>query len=194
MTRLPLEALSGASGFRRDARYAPAGSIAERAPEPQPEPIDPIASAFAEGYEAGLAEARARAAARSGADGAARDALALALPRIDTARAEGIAARLRETVAVLCEASLSPLALDPEALAARTTRAAAMLADADAGILIHLHPDDLPLVAPNLGGGWTLTPDPTLERGAIRVEGEAGGIEDGPAQWRRAIAEALGAC
>jgi flagellar assembly protein FliH len=33
-----------------------------------------------------------------------------------------------------------------------------------------------------------------LERGALRVEAANGGVEDGPAQWRQAIAEALALC
>jgi flagellar assembly protein FliH len=194
MRRLPIDALSGVSTFRRDPRFAPAGPVPEQPAAPEPKQVDPIALAFTQGYEAGLAEARAETTDRLCADNSARDSLILALPRIDTARADDLATRLRDTVAVLCEASLAPLALDPAMLSARATRAAAMLADADAAIVIHLHPEDLPLVAPGLGGDWTLTPHPTLERGAIRVVGEAGGIEDGPAQWRRTIAEALGTC
>ena len=34
-------------------------------------------------------------------------------------------------------------------------------------------------------------PDPALERGALGSRAPNGGVEDGPAQWRRAIAEAL---
>jgi flagellar assembly protein FliH len=37
-------------------------------------------------------------------------------------------------------------------------------------------------------------PDPALERGALRIETQAGGVEDGPAHWHRAIAEALAQC
>jgi flagellar assembly protein FliH len=195
MTRLLLEALSGASGFRRDTRFAPAPApVTEPLPiVPEPDPIDPVASAFAEGYEAGLAQALAEFAEHNKANEAAREPLTLALARIDAERAEDLASKLRETVAALCEATLAPLVLDREALAIRATRAAALLADADAAIVIYVNPEDLTLVAPNLGGDWTLITDPSLERGAIRVEGESGGIEDGPAQWRRAIAEALGA-
>jgi len=41
---------------------------------------------------------------------------------------------------------------------------------------------------------WEVLADPSLERGAIRVEGTSGGVEDGPATWRKAIAEALARC
>ena len=33
-----------------------------------------------------------------------------------------------------------------------------------------------------------------LERGAVRVEGAIGGVENGPEQWRRSIEEALRQC
>ena len=45
-----------------------------------------------------------------------------------------------------------------------------------------------------LAPGLTLVPDATIERGALRIDTEDGGVEDGPGQWRQAIAEALSAC
>ena len=57
-----------------------------------------------------------------------------------------------------------------------------------------LNPDDLALVAPRLPSEWKVSPDPALERGALRVETSNGGVEDGPAQWRHALAEAFHAC
>jgi len=71
-----------------------------------------------------------------------------------------------------------------------------MFSRADDERLIRLHPEDLALIKPQLPKDWHFFPDPALERGAIRVEArqggvEGGGVEDGPAQWRRAIAEAL---
>ena len=120
--------------------------------------------------------------------------MTLALARIDEARAQELADRLRDTVAVLCEATLAPLALDRDALLRRAVRAVALISAADNPVTIHLHPDDLQHVAEGLGGGWTIVPDPSLARGSVRVEGKAGGVEDGPAQWRSAIAEALGTC
>ncbi len=86
------------------------------------------------------------------------------------------------------------MALDPAALAARVERAAAMLARADDERLLRLHPDDLALVAARLPEGLEALPDPALERGALRIESTAGGVEDGPSHWRRAIAEALAGC
>ena len=92
------------------------------------------------------------------------------------------------------EAAIAPLALDRKALTARVTRAAAMLARADDDKVLRLHPEDLSLVAANLPEGLETLADPTLERGALRLETASGGVEDGPAHWRRAIAEALNPC
>jgi flagellar assembly protein FliH len=87
-----------------------------------------------------------------------------------------------------------PFALDIDALTARVERAVAMLARADDERVIRLHPDDLKLVAGKLDQQWAVLPDPALARGELRVETANGGVEDGPAQWRRALAEAFEAC
>jgi flagellar assembly protein FliH len=175
-------------GFRGDPRYAPPAR-----PAP-PDPGDTLAAAFEEGFAAGLAEGQARAEAQAQADDAARDGLALSFARLDARLEEELRQRLHAAVSALCEGALAPLALDEEALAQRVTKAVSMLARADDERVIRLHPEDIALVSPRLPGDWRVEPDPALERGALRVETATGGVEDGPAQWRRAIAEALGQC
>ncbi|MGJ0239197.1 FliH/SctL family protein [Novosphingobium fluoreni] len=197
-TRLSLSQLSGATGFRTDARYAefPMASALEPDAAPvrlEPEP-DPVGEAFAQGYTKGYEDARAEAEVMALADAVAGEGLALAFRRIDEALEEQLRERLRDTVAALCEAAIAPFALDEEALMHRVTRAAAMLARADDERVIRMHPQDLQLLAPRITAEWNVQADPTLERGAIRVEGTNGGVEDGPATWRRAIAEALHQC
>ena len=193
-----LAALTGgegrADGFRSDARFAlPVRAAAAAAPEPVPVE-DPVAVAWAEGYARGLEDARAEAAEAAAAQAEAREALDLSLVRLDAELAECLRQRLQDTVLALCEQSLVPYALDAEALARRVERAVAMFARADDERVIRLHPEDLALVADRLAADWTVTPDPTLERGSLRVESQTGGVEDGPAQWRRALSEAFHAC
>jgi flagellar assembly protein FliH len=171
--------------FRTDTRFAPAA-----APHP-PEPQDPLAVSWAEGYLAGAEQARAEAADHARTEAGAREGLTLAFTRLDAELAETLRQRLHDTVAALCQAALTPLALDEDALLARIERAAAMFARADDERVIRLHPDDLALVSPRLGEHWVVLPDPALDRGALRVESAIGGVEDGPAQWRQAIAEAM---
>jgi flagellar assembly protein FliH len=58
--------------------------------------------------------------------------------------------------------------------------------------VVHLHPDDLMLVADRLSDSIRVEPDPAMTRGQLLVETAEGGLEDGPDQWRRALSEALG--
>lgn len=184
---------SRSAGFRLDARFAGAPSGASL-PPPQAEPVDPAAIAWAEGHAAGLAEARALMAEHAAIDDAAREILALSFSRLDARLQEELRLRLRDTVSALCESALAPLAFDEDALVRRIDKAVSMLARADDERVIRLHPEDLKLVSPRLSAEWQVLPDPTLERGALRVESTNGGVEDGPEQWRRAIAEALHQC
>lgn len=189
--RISLAALAaGSTGFRGDARFA----LAPAPAMPEAEPHDPLAQAYADGFAAGGEAVRAEAEAAGLAAAAARERLALNVTRLDRELEEALRQRLRDTVAALCEAAIAPLALDEAALLRRIERAVAMLARADDERTIRLHPDDLAMVADGLGGRWHVEPDPALERGAIRIESEGGGVEDGPAQWRRALAEALRQC
>lgn len=193
---LPLEPRSG-GGFRSDARFAPLGEAPPTYEAPaatQGEPEDPIATAFAQGYSAGAAEAQARAADQTAADAAAREGLALSFARLDAQLEEQLRLRLRDTVAALCESAIAPLALDEEALVQRIEKAVSMLTRADDERVIRLHPDDIALLCPRFAADWQVVPDPALERGALRVETQSGGVEDGPELWRRAIAEALHQC
>lgn len=203
LTALPAALLDAGQGFRSDRRFNPATGAELEATahlpelaedEPEAEPEDPLHSAWAEGYAEGAAQARAEAEALAAREAAARQALSLSLTRLDAEMAENLRRRLRETVAALCEEALRPLALDHQALAARVERAVSLLARADDERTIRLHPDDIAVLDPALLDAWHVLADPALERGAVRVETASGGIEDGPGQWRRAIAEALHEC
>ena len=195
--RFSFHGMSGASGFRSDARFAGSGERPRPEPShspPEPERQDPIALAFAEGYATGAADAQAQAAEHAALEAAAGEGLALSFARLDHALAQELRQRLRDTVAALCEAALAPFALDETALMARIERAVALLARADDERVIRLHPDDIDLLSVRFAADWQVIPDAALERGAIRVETQNGGVEDSPELWRRAIAEALGQC
>ena len=186
---------SGVSGFRQDARFALPAPSGESGFNTEPvERADPVALAWAEGYAQGAEDARAVTAAAIAAEAEARAALDLSFARIDGEMAELLRERLQDTVMALCEATLVPFALDADALALRVERAVAMLARADDERVIRLNPDDFALISPRLPKDWKVLPDPALERGALRVETQSGGVEDGPAQWRRALVEAFHAC
>lgn len=192
-------------GFRSDSRFAvarpadpgpygPSEALAPDMPLPEQAAQDPVALAFSEGFALAMEQARAEADAARAEAAAAHEALELAFTRLDTQMAETLRQRLIDTVLVLCEQTLVPFALDTEALAQRAERAMAMFTRAEDEKILRLHPDDLALVSQRLQSEWTVLPDPSLERGALRVETPLGGVEDGPAEWRRALAEAFHAC
>lgn len=195
------------TGFAQDRRFFRELAPAAVPPaEPAPVPVesadagegvqhdDPVAAAWADGYARGLGDAQEAAAQIIAEQDAARSRIELALTRLDAAMQAELQERLRETVIALCEAAIAPAALDPEGLTRRVQVAAAMLARAEDARVIRLHPEDLALIAARLPEDWHFEPDATLERGAVRVEGALGGVEDGPEQWRRAIEEALRQC
>lgn len=182
------------TGFRADARFALSADITAPPPPHTAQPEDPLALSWAEGYAEGVRHARAEAEAAQVAEAEARAALDLSLTRLDAEMAEDLRQRLHDTVLALCGATLAPFALDHAALIGRIEQAVAMLARAEDERTIRLHPADLALVSPRLPAEWKITADPALERGALRIETQTGGVEDGPAQWRRALAEAFQSC
>ena len=185
---------SGATAFRADGRFANGSRRHTHVAAPDPAPADPVETAYADGYAAAMADALAQAEEQARQTEDARHKLDLAFVRLDRELEEELRLRLRETVAALCESAIVPMALDEDMLMRRIRSAVSMLARADDERVIRLHPDDISLVSPRFEADWTVVPDPTLERGALRVEGANGGVEDGPATWRRAIAEALHQC
>jgi flagellar assembly protein FliH len=187
MSSLPLDALGAGSAFAGDPRFSVGRPVS-----PPPPVEDPVAVAWAEGHAAGIAEALADAEARRVADEESRTRIELALGRLCAEQEELLRQRLIETVRALCEGAIAPLALDAGVLADRVARAAAMLARADDAAVLRLHPDDLALIGNRLPPDLPVEPDAALERGALRLDGRNGGVDDGPALWRRAIAEALG--
>jgi flagellar assembly protein FliH len=189
---LALTGRTPSGGFRKDARFA-----LSHAEAPPPEPIaveDPVAMAWAEGYAKGIEQARLEAEAARDSESSAHAALELSLTRLSDEMAESLRQRLLDTVLTLCEATLVPYAHDAQVLARRVERAVAMLSRAEDERVIRLHPDDLALISEKLSAEWNVVPDPALDRGALRVETQSGGVEDGPAEWRRALAEAFHAC
>ncbi|MEY2943480.1 MAG: hypothetical protein RLY97_1494, partial [Pseudomonadota bacterium] len=134
------------------------------------------------------------AEARVADDNAARCRFAASYARLDAQLAEQFHSRLTTAIAALCEATLHPLTLDPDALSARATRIMALFSRADDERVLRIHPDDLALISAQLPPDWAIQPDPLLMRGNLRVETQDGGAEDGPDQWRSAIYDALNLC
>ena len=194
-----LELVAPPGAFRETLPFPAARSVAappqkpaheaEREPPPPPAPSieAALAAARAEGEAAGRAAALAEAAA-----GAARQrALRLAFRALDEAALTALADDLAETVIALCDGVLGRHAADRAALLERCHAAAARIGAAAGALRLHLHPDDLATLDPEALAGWKLVCDETLEPGALLLESPEGALRDGPADWRRAIAEAV---
>ena len=191
MSSLPLEFMRSRGEFARDPRFSTllASPPVESAAEP-----DPVAEAYARGFAEGAAMARDEALHAKREREAARAAIELAFARFDETSAAELSERLRQTVHALCEEAVLPLALDAEGLAARIRTAVTMLRRTQDVRRVLLNPDDVLLVEGHLPVGLEVEADPSVERGALRIETADGGIEDGPSQWRRILAEAFREC
>ncbi len=187
---LPLAQLLGRGGFARDPRF----SAAIVSSNPVETERDPVADAYQRGLADGTAQAEARAAEAERERERCRAAIELAFARFDESSAAELRERLRQTVLALCEEAIMPHAIDVDGLVTRIERATAMLHRAQDERRVLLHPDDLALVRDRLPAGLVVEADASIERGALRIETADGGIEDGPAQWRRILAEAFREC
>jgi len=188
-----LRTLGTAGGFAADRRFTlvePAASLPVIV-EPGP---DPLEEAFERGRRQGVAEATDRARAAEAERDGARRQIELAFSRMNDVELAELRDRLRLTVLALCEEAIAPLALDLDALALRVERAAAMLRRAQDEKRVALNPEDFALVVARLPAGLEAVPDPLVERGSLRIDTADGGIEDGPGQWRRILAEAFREC
>jgi flagellar assembly protein FliH len=194
MSSIPLQIMRARGEFSRDPRFSALLGSAAPKEGSVANAVDPAAEAYARGYADGLAHARDEALHTERERDAARARMELAFARMDDASAADLAERLRQTVHALCEETIMPLAIDPVGLAARIEAAVGLLRRSQDERRVLLNPDDLALVHGRLPEGLVVEPDPSVERGALRIETTDGGIEDGPSQWRRILAEAFREC
>ncbi len=194
------EALERPRGFRGGMPFGgdlalfgqPLVSVpSEPVPEAEVPAPDNLALAEARAFAEGEAAGRAAASAEAAREAVHARALRLNFRALDEAALGVLAEELAATVASLCGQVLGEYAADGAALAARCEAAAARLGGGWAGAVLHLHPDDLANLPQGALAGWEIASDPALERGALVIEGADGAVRDTPADWRRALAEAL---
>jgi flagellar assembly protein FliH len=190
MSRIAYATLGKRGAFTPDARYAKPQDPADEAVQTE----DAVEKAYRVGYEDGQALARADFDAQLMAERAGRATIELAFARFDSDSARLLRDRMLATVHALCEEAVLPLALDAEGLARRVEAAVAMLQRKHDRRVVHVHPEDLKLVDGLVQADLELVPDESVERGGLRVETDDGGVEDGPEQWGRALAEVFDTC
>lgn len=184
--------LAEPEAFREAMPFAQTPEPAARPePEPEPEPAEPAVDALAQAFARGEAAGRAAAEAEAAAEAARQRTLRLAFRALDEAALAALSQDLADTVIALCNGALAGAALDRDALLARCEVAARRIGGAAATLRLHLHPDDIAVIGAEALAGWTVMPDPALERGGVLIEGADGAVSDGPADWRRAIAAAV---
>lgn len=186
-----IAALSGRDGFQPGSPFASAPTAAQAEPVPEPpterSEQDAIARAFAEGEAAGRAAAEAEANTERDRQ---RD-IRLTFRAFDQAALDSLASELSDTVIALCEQVLEASAIDREGLIERCQWAARRIGSAAGQSTLHLHPDDIAMLSKDALADWQVQADPALLRGSLLLEGSDGAVRDGPAEWRRAIAEAV---
>jgi flagellar assembly protein FliH len=89
---------------------------------------------------------------------------------------------------------MAPYAIDPASLQRRCVAAAARVGEGIIDASLRLHPADIALLDRGFASTWHIVPDAGLERGSVVFDTAEGAIEDGPAQWRMALDEALLQC
>lgn len=184
-----IAALAPGGGFRAEDLHQPEPVLEQIE---QPDQSESFETALAGAYAQGQADARAAAERDHAVSLAARERLSLAFARIDTEAMFALRQRLADTVASLCSQVIEPALIDHAALAERCEALAIRLGESPATCALHLHPDDVPLLAQGTIDRWAIRPDPDLPRGTLRLEGPGGVLADGPEEWRRLIAGALG--
>jgi flagellar assembly protein FliH len=139
------------------------------------------------GYQVGLREA----AAAFAAERAALQRLMTSAAALQSEPSDELAALIGETVLHLVNQIVGEVAVDPDRLAGRARRAAALISECDDARTMSVHPDDLAL----LDGAHIPLPlvaDAGLPRGSIRIGCSAGWIEAGTALYLDTLRAELG--
>lgn len=147
-------------------------------PEAVPPEIDIEAireQAFAEGFEQGCRTVDAEVAQE-------REAIATltaSLGALQREPTDALAAVLAVTVERLVRQIVGEVPINPISLVKRAEAAAALIGEEVEASRLLVHPEDLPLFARSRVP-VEIAGDPSLERGAVRLEWSRGWIEDGP--------------
>lgn len=142
------------------------------------EPVDPIEEAAREAFLQGFQEGERIARETAESDNEARVLLAHAIQHVAQSGEGTLAAMLSQAVARLVGQIMGDVPID-EALLKERCAAVAACIDSDESHVLEVNPDDLPLLEEE-ATGVTLTANPDLPRGSVRLATSEGWVEDGP--------------
>jgi len=163
---------------------------------PQPPvdiPPDPQELAYERGFAEGQALAKQAGEEALAIEQGRYRELRLAFRALDQAAMEALAQDLNATVLALCNQVLDDYALDNQALIARCHKAAKRLGAGPSELTLHLNPETRAQLSPDALGDWAVADDASLAPGSLKMTSGDSCAREGPDDWARAIAEALGA-
>ncbi|TPG20810.1 flagellar biosynthesis protein FliH [Sphingomonas koreensis] len=166
-------------------------AIADQPPAGASSFIDPIKAAHDMGYAEGMAAGQAAAAEAQARDRALFEGLATALRAGGQLDREKMAGQLRQTVLHLVRRLVGEVGIAPDLLAKRITVASEMLADSAESALLHVHPDDVPLLDGKLPKTIFAAGDASVVRGSFVLESASTIVEDGPELWLEQLTQAI---
>lgn len=140
---------------------------------------DPMEQARTDGFAQGFDEGMRVATESFAADEESTLRLAQALEQVAPAINGTLSSLLTAAVMRLVEQVVGEAAVDATQLAKRVEAVCAFIEEGQSRNSLHLHPQDIELLQ-GQEFGFPLTPDPSLGRGAVRLDTADGWIEDGP--------------
>jgi flagellar assembly protein FliH len=142
-------------------------------------------------YAAGYAAGQQAAAAVFATEHTAMADLLATASALQPEPSEEIAAMIALTVERLVRDCVGNAPVDRDWLLARVHMAADLVSEADCARTLWIHPDDLPLIE-GIALAVVPMPDPSLERGGLRIDCSVGWIEDGRSIHLEALRAELG--
>ncbi len=174
-----------------DARAVASGFVPLRRATDRPVTAPSVAVPEPDQYTLGYADGARCAADDFASERASLRGLVAAADALQPEPCEELAAMIAATVERLVTDLVGRAAVDHDFLLARVGIAMASIADADAARTLWLNPDDLALFG-DAALPLAAHPDPTLERGALRIDCSLGWVEDGRSIHLDALRSSLG--
>lgn len=144
--------------------------------EPAP---DPLEEAAREGFLQGFREGERIAREAAEADDEARAQLSAAIQHVAQSGEGTLAAMLSQAVVRLVSQIMGEVAIDEAVLRDRCAAVAACIDGNDSNAVLEVNPEDMHLLE-EAATGVTLSANPELPRGTVRLATADGWVEDGP--------------
>lgn len=171
---------SGFKAFYGDRQDARPNSNYSRRPAPEPQvQEDPMEQARIEAFTMGFEEGCRVTQESIDVDQDACQRLADALEQLAPASSGTLSTILSAAVLRLVGQIVGEVEIDSALLLQRCETVAAFIEDSDGKHVLHVHPEDLPLIEGS-HIGVPVVADAGLRRGSVRLDTADGWIEDGP--------------